>query len=158
MNRVHTFAGIGAFILLALPVLASAQSYYPSNMYGASSYIPSYAMQYVNYGYQMQQQSQQQYQSYSYPTYTQQYSYPSTNYGYTAPTNSYYSQSSSYYQAPNYYQQGLYASEPQSYSYPSGTYGPFNTQLCYWSDYPTYAPCGKDPQQWIQDPYTGTWY
>ncbi len=132
----------------------------------ANSYIPASAMPYVNMGYQAQQQYQGYgYPSYAYPTQSQsQYQYQTSNpsyaYGYNSnpsysyPTNTYgYSYG---YNGMNQY--GEYASMPQSYSYPSGTYGPFGTQLCYWSDSTTYEPCGNDPQQWVQDPYTGGWY
>lgn len=167
MKITKIAAGFAALALIA-PAAASAQVYYyaPNTTSGAYnySYIPQSAMPYVQLGYQTQQQSQQQYQSgysypygysYSYPSqyqsqYQYQTSYPSYGYGYQYPQNYGYSYGMNQY--------GEYAYEPQSVSYPSGTYGPFNTQLCYWSDYPTYAPCGNDPQQWVQDPYTGGWY
>lgn len=167
MKQLKTGAVAASFLLAALPFSAFAQVYYyapgtVSGAYNYNSYIPAAAMPYVNMGYQMQQQSQ----SYSYPSYStysypSQYQYqsqsqyqstPSYSYGYNSyPTSSY---SSGYNSIPA----GYYSSEPQSVSYPSGTYGPFGTQLCYWSDYSGYAPCGKDPQQWIQDPYSGEWY
>jgi hypothetical protein len=169
MTHIRSAAVIGAIVLLALPALASAQVYYyapntTSGAYNYDSYIPQAAMPYVQMGYQMQQQ--QQYQGYSYPSSYQyqsqsqsQYSYPSYEYGYSEPTyeNS-YNYEPSYNYSNEYTEGGEYTSEPRSVSYPSGTTGPFGTQLCYWSDYPTYAPCNQDPQQWIQDPYTGDWY
>jgi hypothetical protein len=115
------------------------------------SYPTQYQSQYQTYPtqYQSQSQSQSQYQyQNSYPTY-QQTSYSSPSYG-----SQYYSSGSN----TGMNQYGEYSSEPQSVSYPSGTYGAFGTQLCYWSDSTTYEPCDKDPQQWIQDPYTGGWY
>src|SRR5665213_3263417 len=102
-------AGAAAIVLLAAPSLGFAQVYYyapgaTNGAYNYASYIPSSAMPYVNYGYQMQQQSQQQYQSYnpynysySSTTYSQQYSSPSYNYCYSSPTS--YS-----YSMPSYYQ------------------------------------------------------
>jgi hypothetical protein len=169
MKTVRTAAAlIASLALLASPLSAYAQVYYyapgtVSGAYNYNSYIPAAAMPYVNMGYQMQQQSQQQYQSYSYPS-SYSYSYPTqsqsqyqyqsqSQYQTSYPTYNYYTRPSSSYsyntgEVPN----------PNSVSYPSGTYGPFGTQLCYWSDYPVYAPCGHDPQQWIQDPYTGEWY
>ncbi|MDR3570786.1 MAG: hypothetical protein P4L81_01135 [Candidatus Pacebacteria bacterium] len=145
-----------------------SSAYYPTSQYYSqptsyqtapqqnnyTSYIPSSAMPYVAYGLQIAQQ----YQSYAAPSYNY---YPSSS---QYQTNSNYGYTSGYQNStPNYgystgYNTNSYTSQPQSYSYPSGTYGPFGTQLCYWSDYPTYAPCGKDPQQWVQDPYTGNWY
>ena len=151
MRGARNCLAVGVSVaLLALPAVSFAQSYYyPSgNMYGG--YAAPY--QYYSYGYpySYQTQYQQQYQSnYSYPMYSYpyaQYSYPSYNYGYSYPN---------YHSMPSYSYSSNY---PYSYSYPLGTYGPFGTQMCYWSDYPTYASCGQDPQQWIQDPYTGQWY
>jgi hypothetical protein len=180
MKTMRTVTSIAVLVLTTLPALAFAQVYYyapgtTSGAYNYNSYIPASAMPYVNMGYQMQQQSQQQqqqsYSPYSYPSYnpypmTQYYSYPTTQY-----QTQYQSQSQSQYQSsypsygyastPSYgYMNtlGYSSSQPRSYSYPTGTVGLFGTQMCYWSDYPTYAPCGRDPQQWIQDPYTGMWY
>lgn len=152
--------------------------------YGSSQYIPAAAMPYVQMGQQMQQQYQYAPMTYTMPYTSSLYSYPtqyqSQSQYQTYPTQ-YQSQSQYQYQNsyptyqtsnsyPNYGSQysygyntgmnqyGEYSSEPQSVTYPSGTYGAFGQQLCYWSDSSTYEPCGKDPQQWIQDPYTGGWY
>jgi len=119
-----------------------------------------YAPQQYTYGYpyaqQQQQQSQSQYQSQQPSSYYSQPTY------YNQPTN--YSGSSQAIPGTpsnflNYYNQennGLVY--PYSSSRPTGNTDAFGNQLCYWSDYPEYAPCGQDPQQWIYDPYTGTWY
>lgn len=157
-------------MLLALPALASAQVYYyapntTSGAYNYDSYIPAAAMPYVQMGYQSQQQSQ--YQGYSYPSSYQyqsqsqsqsQYSYPSYEYSYSQPTYQYSTYQPSYNYSSGYTMGGEYTSEPRPTTYPTGTTGPFGEQLCYWSDYSGYASCNQDPQQWIQDPYTGDWY
>jgi len=166
MNKIiSSAAALGAIALLALPALSFAQVYYYSsgNSYGsyngAYSYIPASAMPYVEYGNQMAQQEQQQYEgysSYSYPTQYQSQSQEQSQSQYQTsyPSYNYYNSTPTYTTSSN---TGEFA-KPNSVSYPSGTYGPFGTPLCYWSDYPTYAPCNQDPQQWIQDPYTGEWY
>ena len=59
--------------------------------------------------------------------------------------------------APNQYSFRDYP-PPQTYQSPTGMYDVLGTPLCNWSDYPTSAPCGSDPQQWVQDIYTGQWY
>lgn len=175
MNTAQKVAAFAGVALLALPFAASAQVYYyaPNTMSGPyisnsyDSYIPAAAMPYVEMGEQ-QQQSQQQYEGYSYPTQTQyqsqsQSQYQTSPYQYTS-----YSQPTYQYSYPSYQQTitptqlgeegGEYASAPQTYSYSSGTTGPFGEQMCYYSDSTTYEPCGRDPQQWVQDPYTGDWY
>lgn len=168
MKNLQRVSVLAAVIIFAVPAAASADLYYyapntTSGAYNYDSYIPASAMPYVNMGYQMQQQ--QQYEGYSYPSYGYQ-SQSQSQYQSSYPYTSSYSYSPSYqtYQ-PSYgsssygsNQYGEYSSYPASYSYPSGTTGPFGQQMCYWSDYPTYAPCNQDPQQWIQDPYTGGWY
>jgi hypothetical protein len=153
-----------AFAMLPLSAFAQVYYYAPGTVSGAynyDSYIPAAAMPYVNMGYQMQQQ----YQGYSAPSYQTYNSYPSYSSGSQYQSQSQYQYQTSYPTSGYSYGynsmptvSGYYSSEPQSTSYPTGTYGPFGTPLCYWSDYPTYAPCGNDPQQWIQDPYTGQWY
>lgn len=169
---MKTIISSAAAIALLAPVLAFAQVYYyaPNTTsgafnYGSSQYIPSYAMPYVQMGYQMQQQSQGQYGSYMMPSSYSSYSNPmqsQSQYQYQNQYQTSYPTYNSYtmpsYNSYNYSSNTGEFSQPNSTTYPSGTYGPFGTQLCYWSDYPTYAPCGKDPQQWIQDPYTGQWY
>ncbi len=179
---------VGAVVLALPFAASAQLYYYAPNTtsgafnYGSSQgYIPSAAMPYVQMGQQIQQQTQQQYGGYSYPGYSS-YSYPSQTqyqsqsqsqyqtspyqYGsYSQPTYQ-YSQPSYGYGYSNYQitptmlgeQGGEYAYMPQTYSYPSGTTGPFGQQLCYYSDSTTYEPCGYDPQQWVQDPYTGGWY
>ena len=117
--------------------------------------------------------SNSSYGSYSYPStqYQTQYqtSYPSYSSNYYTPTsysnygsNSYnpYATVSTYANTNSYATTG---SNPQTYPYshatPTGRYDAFGTPLCMWSDYPgTAMPCGTDPQQWIFDPYSGTWY
>jgi hypothetical protein len=131
--------------------------YAPSIQYPTViNYAPpqtQYQMQ--NYGYGMyavsqQQQQQQQYGSmYSYqPMYSSYSPMPTSGYNsYSMPT---YSSGSYGNSSANMY--------PNSYSSPTGRTDGWGTQLCNWSDYPTAAPCGTDPQQWLQDPYTGRWY
>lgn len=177
MKTIYQVAAIAITGVMALPAAAFADLiYYAPNTtsgafnYGSSQYIPAAAMPYVQYANQIAQQyqqqyagysnsygsqQQQQYQGYGYQQQQQYQTSPSYNYGYTynTPSTGY-----SYGYNQGYNQYGEYSSEPQSVSYPSGTTGPFGTQLCYWSDSSTYEPCGQDPQQWVQDPYTGGWY
>lgn len=184
--RVAAIAA-SAVLVLPAAAFADLYYYAPNTTsgafnYGSSQYVPMAAQPYVQYGQQIAQQYEQQYAGYTYPygsqsqsqyqyqssyptTYNTGYSYPSYNTGYTYPSYNYgtgYNTPSSYGYSygynQGYNQYGEYSSEPQSYSYPSGTTGPFGTQLCYWSDSSTYEPCGQDPQQWVQDPYTGGWY
>lgn len=174
MKTLQWVTAFAAIALLALPAAASADLYYyaPNTTSGAfnygsslSNYIPASAMPYVELGQQMQQQNEgYSYPSYSYPSEYQsqsqsQYesSYPSYAYGYSEPSYEYSYEPTSDY-SYGYNQYGEYSTYPESYSYPVGTTGPLGTEMCYWSDYPTYAPCGTDPQQWVQDPYTGGWY
>lgn len=174
MKTAQKTAAIAGAVILALPFAASAQVYYyaPNTMSGPyisdsyNSYIPAAAMPYVELGQQMQEQYQgYSYPSYSYPSQTQyqeqsqsETSYPSYEYSY--PTYEYSSYPSYQSVTPTQLGEegGEYAYEPQVTSYPSGTTGPFGQQMCYYSDSTTYEPCGHDPQQWVQDPYTGDWY
>ncbi len=142
------------------PTSYSTQSY--GTPYTSSAYQPSMQYQpqpsYSGSSYQPSMQYQAQ------PSY-----YPASGSSYNSYAPSQYSSGYGNYGSPSMYgppSQSSYGygmpqqntSRPQTYSYPTGTYGTFGVQLCYWSDYPTYAPCGQDPQQWIQDPYTGQWY
>ena len=147
---------VALFVVAFLPLAAHAQMYYYAmpqytpqySQYSQPQYTPQYgsygtyypAPQQYNYGYQQQQQTQYQQPSYQYQQPTYQYQ----------PSHSSYPQVSYSYQQPTSY--------PQSYSYPVGRTDGWGSQLCYWSDYPSTAACGTDPQQWIQDPYTGRWY
>lgn len=156
-------AALLAALLLTLPAAASAQAYYyapntASGAYEYDSYIPQSAMPYVEYGNSIAQQYEEEYLPEYYPTQYQSESQSQWQYQYETsyPSDEYGGEPSS--DSNEYNEYGEYSSEPQSVSYPTGTTGPFGTEMCYWSDYPTYAPCGTDPQQWIQDPYTGGWY
>ena len=72
------------------------------------------------------------------------YSYPQSNYGYKQP-----------YQYPSYNSYGGYGG---SYAPSTGLKDFWGNDMCNWgSDYGNF-PCDRDPHQWIQDPYTGSWY
>lgn len=144
-----TVAVVLAAALAAMPLFSYAQQisvsvggpggvnvtsgYGPTNYersYQPSSYYPQ---QQYSYGYQPQQ-----YQQYSY--------------GYNAYPNSH----SGYYNTSN---MPYYSSYPQYSSYQTGTYDGFGESLCQWSDYSGATECSQgDPQQWVQDVYTGMWY
>ena len=110
-------------------------------------------MPYVNYGLQMSQQYQYSYpSSYSNSYPSTSYSYPNYNSGYSYGNNTSYNTS-----VPNF--PGYYYSQPQSTATQTGRKDFLQQPLCNWSDYSGAAmSCNKDPQQWVQDPYTGLWY
>jgi len=116
----------------------SSSNHYPQQR---SSYsAPQYSYpQYNNYPQQQQ---------YNYPQYNQypqqQYSYPQ----YNTPQYNYYPQQTHYTQPV-----------PYSYGYPTGDTAPWTgEQLCTFPDYNGRAACGSNPNQWIYDPWTGSWY
>lgn len=117
--------------------------YQPVYQYPSSTYYG-----YDSYYMPQQYQSQQQYQS---------------GHGYGTSGSLLYPQSYSYnglrYDQPVYGNYSYAAMHPpQVSSYPTGDHDFFGNSLCRWSNYPTAAPCGSDPQQPIYDPYTQTWY
>ncbi len=166
--------GLLAAATLAMPLVASAygapcydmyvcgvlqqygvQPYYMSNsltVYGSTIYSnpqivnTSYAQSYQMPQYQQpyMQQSQTQHPSYG----AQNYYQPSYSNGY-----SYQQPSSRYGNVVN--NEPVY---PYAYATPTPYSDAFGTKLCRWSDFPTLAPCDSNPNQWIFDPYTETWY
>jgi hypothetical protein len=154
-----------SLIVLCAPLFASAQAYYGTPYYGGYNNYGGYPGGY-SYGYipptnYYPQQTMNYYpQQYAYPSYGQQQQQQQGSYG--------------YYQYPQYYQNPQTYGGSMNYGYPAPVYGytqaPYTASaysgrqdavgdpLCYYSDYPTTAVCGQDPQQWVQDPYTGTWY
>ncbi|OGG72527.1 hypothetical protein A3A38_04175 [Candidatus Kaiserbacteria bacterium RIFCSPLOWO2_01_FULL_53_17] len=144
-----------AALIIAVGLPISAFAYVE---YGAYYYTPSYAQMYYQpmyaYAYSPMQNSQQntyiQYpQQYSYnynpPSYGShpQYTYPQYNYPqYSYPQHGYYSQPSPYF-----------------YGYPTGDTVPWlGGPMCYFPDYGGRAACGSNPNQWVYDPWTGSWY
>lgn len=180
---MKTFMGsaLTAFVayslVLVLPISASAyvdygayyytpapnsQAYYqPMYAYSASpvlnqgvgkqnTYI-NYPQQNYSYGYSQQQYSYPQYNSYQqYPHYN---SYPSYSYQQYQQYPSYNSYQP--YGGGNMYGQNV----PYSYGYPTGDTVPLiGGQLCEFPDYDGRALCGSNPNQWVYDPWTGSWY
>lgn len=70
-------------------------------------------------------------------------------YGYSQPMNSYPSISYD----PYYGYSAAFGP-----AYPTGDTDFAGTPLCQWYDYSGRSPCAFDPQQWVYDPYTGSWY
>jgi hypothetical protein len=117
-----------------------SQAYYQP-MY-AYSYAPAQSSQntYINYPQQQNYSFGYGAPSYGYPHYgyAPQYQYPSYGYG-----------------GSNMYGQNV----PYSYGYPTGDTVPWiGGQLCEFPDYDGRALCGSNPNQWIYDPWTGSWY
>ena len=142
------------------------QQYNPyANMYGQQSYnpyTPNYASN--NFPQMFQQSAQSAYPNFS--TFNSKF----VNNTYIAPQVMQYGSIPNSYS--NYsYPQATYGYQPQQYSGPSynsygyGSYAQptgqtdfWGNNLCNWGgDYQGY-PCDRDPHQWIQDPYTGSWY
>lgn len=114
------------------------------NMYQPTQYGSGYGQMYQPY--QQQSQYQNQYQS----GYGSNYG---TGYG------GQYTVNGLTYSQPVYGNNSYAAMHPPQVSYaPTGDYDFFGNPLCRFSDYPTTAPCGQDPQQPVYDPYTQTWY
>lgn len=118
------------------------QNYYPQQQY---SQYGQYAQPYSQQWYQPQQYSYNQYPQYnSYPSYGQSWNPSQPNYA-NAP----------YGQGVNMYGQNV----PYSYGYPTGETVPLiGGQLCEFPDYNGRALCGSNPNQYIYDPWTGSWY
>jgi hypothetical protein len=161
-NTTQRIAALTAIALLALPLLAFAEADNESAE-GSCNDEMSEGMGCGSSG------PNNSYGSYSYP-YTSSYSYPSSSQYQTQYQTSYPSYGSNSYNtyaaSPAYTSSNSYAptqsnlqTYPYSHATPTGRYDAFGTPLCMWSDYPgTAMPCGADPQQWIFDPYSGTWY
>jgi hypothetical protein len=159
----------------ASPVLNNQGPYQQQNQYGygapqnQNQYGYSMPQNQYSYGSQNQyiynntpiNQYQPQYQQQYYPQqYSQQYSYPQYNsypqYGYSSyPSSSYGSTYGMYGQNSNMYGQNV----PYSSGYPTGDTVPWiGGQLCEFPDYDGRALCGSNPNQYIYDPWTGSWY
>lgn len=75
-----------------------------------------------------------------------------SGYGPYLPSNPPYD--SGYASYSNYYR-----AYPQVPHYMTGDTNLWGQDLCRWADYPdANMPCGWDPQQWVYDPWTGTYY
>lgn len=161
--------------VLALPFVASAQTYY---------YPPTY-----NYGYGQQQQQQQGWGGYMPVNYYQPQYYQPQYQPIVYQPSSYYAQPSSYYTyqpsswgpapqytpgqyVPNYgsYGYGMttgsyatpgaYSGTPNPYldtGYFTGNYDAFQSPICYFPSYGS-ADCGSDPRQPVYDVWSGTYY
>lgn len=120
----------------ATPVLNNYQQY-PSSGYGYSHTYP---------GYYADNYFLPQYQGYS-------HTYPGFNYAYPQTYNPI--PPAPYGQNINRYGQPV----PYNYGYPTGDTVPWTGgQLCEFPDYNGRALCGSNPNQWIYDPWTGSWY
>lgn len=123
----------------ASPVLNNYQQY-PSS-YQSASYSYNNSPGYYGSNYYLPQ-----YQGYS-------YTYPQYNYAYPQTYNPI--PPAPYGQNVNMYGQNV----PYSYGYPTGETVPWiGGQLCEFPDYDGRALCGSNPNQWIYDPWTGSWY
>ena len=148
---------MSAFAALVVTVLPSFASAYVE--YGAYYTTPApYYQQYYQPMYAYSWSPAQSSSNHSYqPQYygAPQYSYPQ----YNSYSQNYYPQQ---YTAPqyNYYPQQTYSQPvPYSYGYPTGDSVPWiGGQLCDFPDYNGRAACGSNPNQWIYDPWTGSWY
>jgi hypothetical protein len=149
-----------------LPLFADAWVDYGAYYYTPAPHPQAYYQPMYAYSYAPVQSSQNTYinqpqqQNYS-------FGYGAPSYGY--PQNSYvpqYTPSYSYapqYQYPSYGYGGGYnmygQNVPYSYGYPTGDTVPLiGGQLCEFPDYDGRALCGSNPNQWIYDPWTGSWY
>jgi hypothetical protein len=166
MKSITTFSA-AAFLLLFMPFSAFAMVeygawYHTPQPYSQTYYQPMYAYAYapaqqgsqntyINYGYPQQYSynyAMPSYNSYSYP---QQYQYPQYN---SYPSYNSYPYSYGY---PSY--GGGYGYGPSGYGYPTGDTAPWiGGQLCNFPDYNGRALCGSNPNQWVYDPWTGSWY
>ncbi len=135
-------------------VSAPQQNQYSYNSYPQQNYYPQ--QQYSQYGQYSQPYTQQyQPQQYSYNQYPQYNSYPYSSY--SQPWNQGYSNYSNGWsgQGVNMYGQNV----PYSYGYPTGETVPLiGGPLCDFPDYDGRALCGSNPNQYIYDPWTGSWY
>ncbi len=174
---MHTFMRSGAIVFVALLMPFSTFAYVE---YGAYYYTPGYAQMYYQpmYAYSYSpQQSMHQNTYIQYPQYQQQpaFAYGAPQYGYGYPQQqypqpyNYYPQynyapqySYGYYPQQNYgYSQYHYPSQwgPSGYGYPTGDTVPWiGGPLCEFPDYDGRALCGSNPNQWVYDPWTGSWY
>ena len=120
-----------------------AQYAYAAPMYSHQSYINNFQLQ--------QFTPTQQYAPYNYAGGQMPYTYAQPNYvNYANPTYSY---------TPSYsYGYDTYSYGGGYYPQPAGTKDFWGNPMCNWgSDYGNF-PCDRDPHQWVQDPYTGSWY
>ena len=155
------YVDYGAYYYTPAP---NSQAYYQP-MY-AYSYAPvqNSAPQQNQYVYnsipqQYNQYPQQQYNQYPQQQYSPQYSYNQPQYN-SYPSNG-YQQYPSYNSYPQYGQNSnMYGQNvPYSYGYPTGDTVPWiGGQLCEFPDYDGRALCGSNPNQYIYDPWTGSWY
>lgn len=151
---MKTFMGSAllGFVALIVPFSTFAWVEYGAWYHTPQPYSQAYYQPMYAYAYAPQQGSQNTYINYGYP---QQYSY-----SHTAPSYNYYPQYG-YGYAPTYgYPQYGYGSYgPSGYGYPTGDTVPWiGGQLCEFPDYNGRALCGSNPNQWIYDPWTGSWY
>ncbi len=163
--------GTTALVLAAfLPLFADAWVDYGTYYYTPAPHSQAYYQPMYAYSYAPVQSTQST--SINYPQ--QNYSYGAPSYGYGAPSygypqNSYVPQqyySPSYSYAPSYGYGGygggynMYGQNvPYSYGYPTGDTVPWiGGQMCDFPDYDGRALCGSNPNQWIYDPWTGSWY
>lgn len=176
MNGFIRIALTGAVALL--PAAALAQVYAPVYVNAAPYETNQLGIQYQYPQYQQQYSYGMPYGGYSYPSaYGTQFGYGYGTTGmYGAPYTSYepngyggnygsYMTPSGYAVIPPYYgnptNQNFYGSQYGQFyqGYPTGRHDAFGSPLCNFADYPVATPCQNgDPQQWIQDPYTGQWY
>jgi hypothetical protein len=151
----NAYVEYGAFY--ATPAPHSQLYYQPMYAYAATPVLNDY--QHNSYGYGSPQYSYDTHpgyyaENYYLPQYqTYSHSYPQYNYAYPQAYNPI--PPAPYGQGANMYGQPV----PYSYGYPTGETVPWTGgQLCEFPDYDGRALCGSNPNQWIYDPWTGTWY
>ena len=151
--RIGLTSIFSALILVSfVPFLADAWVDYGTYYYTPAPHSQAYYQPMYAYAYAPAQSSQN-----TYITYPQQNSF---GYGAPAYAPQYYTPSYSYaptygYGGYNRYGQNV----PYSYGYPTGDTVPWiGGQMCEFPDYDGRALCGSNPNQWIYDPWTGSWY
>lgn len=151
------------FVMIAIPFMADAWVEYGAYYYTPAPHSQAYYQPMYAYSYSPAQSSQS-----TYINYPQQNYYPQQNnaFGYGAPYSYQPYSYPQYYGAPSYgfAPYGSYSNMygqpvPYSYGYPTGDTVPLiGGQLCEFPDYDGRALCGSNPNQWVYDPWTGSWY
>ena len=139
---MYAIGVLGALMLVSLPMLSHAQTWYGYDPY-AASYGGYWYEESYSYGYGGYDQSY--YNSYYYDPYVQPVYYQPVS----------YYPSTYYYPQPSYYYGG--GVNPNSYYVPTGDTDALGNELCYWEDYGR-SSCDFNPHQWVYDSWTGTWY
>lgn len=161
--KFYSFVLAALIITVSLPAAASAWVEYGAWYYTPAPHSQAYYQPMYAYSYSPAQGSQQN----TYIQHPQQQNYyPQQNYpsNWGQPSYGYYPQNQYSYPNHSYAPYGsnvnMYGQQvPYSYGYPTGETVPLiGGQLCEFPDYDGRALCGSNPNQWIYDPWTGSWY